>query len=158
MTQRLSLSLSYLGCHTKAMWDSTSNSDSLIGEPTITSAPPLILLQSEDGGVDQGKSSGADGAAGVVQARENSESATTDTIRFCPPPDQSLLPSSHNWNSAEGLSCVPTTQSLPDVWNLDQVLSEVGLYTFDLNHSNVRLCMAVMVLIELYSLIVYHFQ
>lgn len=111
------------------MWDSTSNSESLTGEPTITSAPPLILLQSEDGGGDQGKSSDTDGAAAGVQ--EKSESAAADTFTPCPPPppppSQSLVPSSHSWNSAEGPSCASTTPPLPDEWNLDQVLSEVGL-------------------------------
>ena len=118
---------SCVGCQTKAMWDSTSNSESLTGEPTITSAPPLILLQSEDRGGDQGKLSDADGATAGVQ--ETSESAAADTSTPCPPPppSQSLVPSSHSWSSAEGPSCASTTPPLPDEWNLDQVLSEVGL-------------------------------
>ena len=130
-----SSSLSHSGSQTNAMCDSTSNSEilNLTGEPSITSAPPLILLQSEEESTDQGKSSGVDGATGVVHAKGNCESSTTQTSTSSSSPNQSLLPSSHNWSSVEGSRCAPTTSAVPDALTQDQVLSEVGSCTFKLN-------------------------
>lgn len=97
------------------MCDSNSSSGILIGEPPISSAPPLILLQSEEDSVNPGSSCGTAITSEERAGVSSGVSISGPTLECNEQP-----PSSHAWcTTATSSNALP-----PDTWTLDQVLSE----------------------------------
>ena len=108
------------------MCDSVSRSEILRGEPSITSAPPLILLQSEEECLDQKVATKETGEAEGSGAGEKGTSEA-DVGTDSPPVSSGLslsasanLPSSDAWSSS-----VPTSSAGSAAWSVEQAISEV---------------------------------
>ncbi|XP_076457207.1 uncharacterized protein LOC143291265 isoform X2 [Babylonia areolata] len=108
------------------MCDSATNSNILTsGEPAISSAPPLILLQSEEEPSDPGKLAGDSGLA-APKEKDDSDSAAASGQEPSVSGHDSLStvanpqPSSSSWGGAgSSAAAQPAASALPDPWNLE---------------------------------------